>query len=307
MRAKAQRHRPDGHILGWYGTNTNVHDLKELEEARDRALADLERVTHLLSSERTTLEEQTRELRRAAIALQRSNQELDQFAYVASHDLKAPLRGIANLAQWLGEDLDGRLDEQNAEYLDLLQRRVLRMEGLIDGILQYSRAGRRRDEPETIDVGRLLDEVLDLLAPPEHLRVEVQGYMPTVVSERAPLQQVFLNLISNAIKHAESEKPRITVSVTDEGGSWYEFSVSDNGPGIAPDYHERIFNIFQTLKPKDEVESTGIGLAVVKRIVERQGGQVWVESDGQRGATFRFLWPESPKDGKEGGVWSIGR
>jgi signal transduction histidine kinase len=226
---------------------------------------------------------------------------------VASHDLKAPLRGIANLAQWLGEDLGENLNEETGGYLELLQRRVLRMEGLIDGILQYSRAGRSRDEPETLDVGKLVDEVVDLLAPPDNLAIEVEGYMPTVVSERAPLQQVFLNLIGNAIRHAESESPRVTVSVTDEGGGWYEFSVSDNGPGIAPEYHERIFTIFQTLKPKDEVESTGIGLAVVKRIVERQGGQVWVESDGKRGATFRFLWPERPKDGKEGGVWSIAR
>jgi PAS domain S-box-containing protein len=306
VRAKAQK-LADGSISRWYGTNTNVHDLKELERDRDEALQDLERVTHLLSSERTTLEEQARELRRFALALQRSNRELDQFAYVASHDLKAPLRGIANLAVWLSEDLQGRLDEKTAGYLRLLDGRVHRMESLIDGILQYARAGRPRDEPESVDVARLVQDAVDMLAPPERFNIRVEGYMPVLVTERSPLEQVFLNLLSNAVKHADNEAPEVIVSVTDEGGGWFEFSVSDNGPGIAPEYHERIFTIFQTLKARDDVESTGIGLSVVKRIVEWQGGQVWVESETGQGATFRFLWPDAPREAKEAGAWRAAR
>jgi PAS domain S-box-containing protein len=306
VRAKAQK-LGDGTVSRWYGTNTNVHDLKELEHARDKALEELERVTHLLSCERTTLQEQAKELRRFALALQRSNRELDQFAYVASHDLKAPLRGIAKLAEWLSEDLQGHLDDRTREYLQLLDGRVHRMENLIDGILHYARAGRARGNPESVDVARLVQDVIDMLAPPARFRIDVQGYMPVLVTERSPLEQVFLNLLGNAVKHADNEVPRVTVSVTDEGGGWFEFSVTDNGPGIAPEYHERIFTIFQTLKARDDMESTGIGLSVVKRIVEWQGGQVWVESDVGQGATFRFLWPDSPREGAEPMAWRTGR
>lgn len=297
VRAKALR-LGDDTVSSWYGTNTNVHDLKELERAHDKALEELERVTHLLSGERTTLQEQAKELRRFALALQRSNRELDQFAYVASHDLKAPLRGIAKLAEWLSEDLEDHLDDRTREYLRLLDARVHRMERLIEGILQYARAGRARTNPESVDVGRLVHDVIDMMAPPARFQIEV-GYMPLMVTERSPLVQVFLNLLGNAVKHADSESPVVTVSVTDEGGGWFEFSVADNGPGIAPEFHERIFTIFQTLVPRDDVEGTGIGLSVVKRIVEWQGGQVWVESDVGRGATFRFLWPDSPREATE--------
>jgi signal transduction histidine kinase len=150
-------------------------------------------------------------------------------------------------------------------------------------------------------------DVVDMLAPPPRFRVNVQGYMPVLITERSPLEQVFLNLLGNAVKHADGDAPEVDVSVTDEGGGWYEFSVSDNGPGIAPEYHERIFTIFQTLKARDDVESTGIGLSVVKRIVEWQGGQVWVESEVGRGATFRFLWPDSPREAKEASTWRITR
>ena len=296
-RARCQT-SPDGAVLRWYGANTDIHDQKELEAARDQALDDLERVTHLLSSERTNLEMQARELRRFARALKKSNEDLDRFAYVASHDLKAPLRGIANLTSWLVEDIGDKLTDETREYATLLQNRVQRMEALIDGILQYSRAGRSRDEPETIDVGALVRDVIELLDPPEHFEFKLGSYWPVIRTERTPLQQVFLNLIGNAIKHANGEQPVIEVRLRDEGEDFCEFCVIDNGPGIAPEYHERIFTIFQTLRARDEVEGTGIGLSVVKRTVENQGGQVWVESEVGRGASFSFLWPRDP-DAKE--------
>jgi signal transduction histidine kinase len=127
---------------------------------------------------------------------------------VASHDLKAPLRGIANLTSWLSEDLQGRLDDKTAGYLRLLEGRVHRMESLIDGILQYARAGRGRDDPESVDVAKMVQDVVDMLAPPSRFRIRVEGYMPVLVSERSPLQQVFLNLLSNAVKHADNRAPR---------------------------------------------------------------------------------------------------
>ena len=224
-------------------------------------------------------------------ALARSNQELDQFAYVASHDLKAPLRGIANLSQWIEEDLGDNLGGENKSQMGLLRGRVHRMEALIDGILQYSRAGRAKAKPESIDTGILVADVIELMAPPRETTIRVAPDMPTVRAEKVPLQQVFMNLIGNAIKHTGKENPQIEISWA-EAGPFIEFSVGDNGQGIAQQYHERIFGIFQTLEARDKVEGTGIGLSVVQKIVDAKGGRVWVESQVGKGARFKFLWPK---------------
>jgi PAS domain S-box-containing protein len=235
------------------------------------------------------------ELSRMAAALQRSNRDLDQFAYVASHDLKAPLRGIGNLSQWIEEDLGEAVPESSREHLRLLRSRVQRMEALIDGILAYSRAARASGERETVATGRVLREVVDLVAPPASVEIAIPPDLPTLTTHRLPLQQVFMNLITNAVKYAATARPdvRVVVSCRDANGV-PEFAVSDNGPGIDAAFHEKIWGIFQTLQPRDEVEGTGIGLALVKKIVESRGGRVWVESSVGQGATFRFTWPEAP-------------
>jgi PAS domain S-box-containing protein len=224
-------------------------------------------------------------------ALARSNLELDQFAYVASHDLKAPLRGIANLSQWIEEDLGEKLAGENKEQMEMLRGRVHRMEALIDGILQYSRAGRVKAKPEDIDTGALVKEVIEFMSPPERVQIVVAPGMPSIRAEKIPFQQVIMNLLGNAIKHAGATEPKIEISWQD-AGPFYEFSVADNGQGIAPQYHERIFGIFQTLEARDKVEGTGIGLSVVQKIVEAKGGRVWVESETGEGARFKFLWPK---------------
>ncbi|MBW4652961.1 MAG: CHASE3 domain-containing protein [Kaiparowitsia implicata GSE-PSE-MK54-09C] len=224
-------------------------------------------------------------------ALEDRNRELEQFAYVASHDLKAPLRAIANLSEWIEEDLNTLLPKENKHQMTLLRGRVHRMEALINGLLEYSRVGRTESPIEQVSVRPLLSEVIDSLAPPPTFALQIEESMPTLMARRVPLRQVFANLLSNAIKHHNREDGKIWVSA-EECGDCYRFTVADDGPGIAPEFHIKIFTIFQTLQPRDAKENTGIGLSIVKKIVEREGGTITVESEEQQGAQFRFTWPK---------------
>jgi PAS domain S-box-containing protein len=225
--------------------------------------------------------------------LKRRNQELDQFAYVTSHDLKAPLRAIANLATWIEEDLGDQLPAENKEQFDLLKNRVHRMEGLINGLLEYSRIGRTHQSYELVEVGSLLSDIIDSLSPLGAFTVEVISPMPTIRTKRTPLNQVFSNLISNAIKHHDRANGRVQIFAV-ERDDFYEFAVVDDGPGIEPAYHDKVFAIFQTLKSRDDHESTGIGLSLVEKTVAAEGGKVTLESALGEGATFRFTWPKTP-------------
>lgn len=223
--------------------------------------------------------------------LKETNAELDQFAYITSHDLRAPLRGIANLSTWIEEDMGDKFTPEAHHQMQLLRGRVHRMEALIDGILQYARVGRTKIPIEEVDVGKLLRELIDLLAPPSNVKIEIRSPMPTLRTEKLRLQQVLMNLIGNAIKH--NPRPDAFVEVTcRDAGSFYAFDVKDNGPGIAPEYHEKIFVMFQTLQARDKVEGTGVGLSLVRKIVEHHGGQISVDSREGEGAIFRFTWPK---------------
>lgn len=242
------------------------------------------------------LRRQADQMRDIVQQLRKSNAELDQFAYVASHDLRAPLRGIANLSRWIEEELgSAALNDEVKRMLDLLRGRVTRMEGLIDGILEYSRIGRVRAKSQRIDVGQLVNDTVDLLSPPAEMAVQVSSTLPTLQGDRLLLQQVFLNLIGNAIKHGGRSDLLVRVDCRDVDSQWVEFSVSDNGPGIEPQYHQKIFVIFQTLVARDKLESSGVGLALVKKIVEGNGGQITLESSLGKGAVFRFTWPRNVK------------
>lgn len=218
------------------------------------------------------------------------NEELTHFAYVVSHDLKAPLRGIKLITEWLCADYADKLGEDAKEQLDLLQSRVSRMHNLIDGILQYSRVGRIKEETVEVDLNALIPGILDGIAPPEHIRIVVDSDLPAVECERTRITQVFQNLLTNAVKFMDKPVGEIRVGCVADGDFW-RFHVADNGPGIEQKYFDRIFKLFQTLVPRDEFESTGVGLALVKKIVEMYGGRVWVESQVGRGSTFLFTFP----------------
>ncbi|MEN6575159.1 MAG: ATP-binding protein [Phycisphaerales bacterium] len=223
--------------------------------------------------------------------LRRSNKELQDFAYVAAHDLKAPLRGIGTLTDWIASDYADRFDEQGRQQLSMLKGRVSRLSELIDGILHYSEIGRVANRQEQVDLNHLVPEVIALLDPPAHVEVAVQGLLPVVVCEKVRVGQVFRNLIDNAIKYMDKAHGRIEIGCLEQLGFW-RFSISDNGPGIDAKYFEKIFQMFQTLAPRDERESTGIGLAVVKKIVDLCGGTIWVESSVGTGSTFFFTLPK---------------
>jgi len=222
---------------------------------------------------------------------ERHVKELEQFAYVTSHDLKAPLRGIANLATWLEEDLKEKLTGATREQLALLRDRVQRMNALIEGLLEYSRIGKTAQSMVSVDTGVLLAEVIDSLSPPEGFTVDVAANMPTLHTDRLHLSQVFSNLIGNSIKYSQGEQGHAGVTAH-ERGEYYEFTVTDDGPGIAPEYHDKVFMMFQTLAVNDYGSNTGIGLALVKKIVEEHGGSITLESEEGNGATFRFSWPK---------------
>jgi len=228
--------------------------------------------------------------------LHRSNAELEQFAYVASHDLRAPLRGIRNLTGWIQEELGAlALSDEIRENLGLLQTRVRRMEQLIEGLLAYSRIGRVHGNLETLDSGALLAEILDLVQAPAGFRIEIGERMPVLKANRTQFQSVLQNLITNAVKHHDGAMGRIQVDAIAEGDG-YRFTVTDDGPGIPPQHRERVFQMFQTLRPWDEAETSGMGLALVRKAVEYAGGTITLnEAPGGRGARFSFTWPVVPE------------
>ncbi|NJN85280.1 MAG: PAS domain S-box protein [Leptolyngbyaceae cyanobacterium SL_7_1] len=260
-----------------------IRDITE-RQAAEKNLADradeLARLNILLAKTNTMIEDR--------------NRELDKFAYVASHDLKAPLRAIANLSEWIEEDLIGEIPPENQRQLQLLRGRVHRMEALINGLLDYSRVGRTQVATEMVDVRALLADIIDLLDPPAGFTITVAPDLPTFKTKRLLLSQVFSNLLSNAVKHHGSSTGEIIVSV-EEQGKFYEFAVSDDGQGIAPEYHEKIFTIFQTLEARDVTENTGVGLSIVRKIIESEGGAIAVDSQVGNGTTFRFTWSKQPQ------------
>lgn len=268
--------------------------LQELSKAQGKLIertVEVEKANREL--EREIAERRKAEERQAQLfeKLERANRELRNFAYIVSHDLKAPLRGISSLATWISNDYADKFDEQGREQMQLLIGRVNRMHNLIEGILQFSRIGRTEEEKIEIDLQPLITDIWETLEPPVNMRLEFGSPLPVIHYEKTHVTQIFQNLLSNAIKFMDKAKGYVQIECTDNKDHWH-FVVCDNGPGIDSKHFERIFQIFQTLKPRDEMENTGIGLSIVKKIIENYGGEIWVESELKKGAAFHFTLPK---------------
>lgn len=238
-------------------------------------------------------------LKEYSITLERANKDLDQLTYVVSHDLKAPLRAIFNLSQWIEEDIKDQLSEENKRNMELLRGRVSRMEGLINALAEYSKIGKKEMLTIPVNVKNLLEEIITSLSPPTHVEIRIHLGMPSFSTKRLRLKQTFYHLIDNAIKHNDKEVGIIDITCT-ELDEFYQFSITDNGPGVAPEYHERIFKIFQRLEARDKVEGIGIGLTMVKKILEEQGGKIWIEPAQGEGIKFTFCWPKAKQEKIQG-------
>jgi PAS domain S-box-containing protein len=267
----------DGSTRGYVVINRDMTARKHYEEEMQRLNASLEQ----------RVQERTAEL-------ERSNRELDQFAYVASHDLKAPLRAIALLSEWITEDAGPLLPPASLDHLAKLNGRVRRMDRLLNDLLDYSRAGRVREAPELVDTRRLIQATVELLDLPAGFSVRLSPDLPELLTERVPLETVFRNLIQNAAKHHHDPAHGCVSIEAEVQTDAVLFCVRDDGPGIAAEYHERVFKLFQTLQPRDQVEGSGMGLSVVKKTVESRGGSVRLASQPGRGSAFFFLWPKEP-------------
>ncbi len=259
----------------------SLYFISAVEEISDRKQAEF------------ALQAQTITLAKTTALAERRNQELDQFAHIVSHDLKAPLRAIANLSEWIEEDLAGKIESETQTNLELMRSRVYRMESLINGLLDYARVGQTPTSLTSFSVEALLAEIIDSLNLPPSFTLELPKNLPPLTSNHILLSQVFANLIGNACKHHDRPDGHIQITAEPAAQMW-TFTVTDDGPGIAEPDQERAFGIFQTLAARDKKENTGIGLSIVKKIVESQGGKISIISPTNaelgNGTTFRFTW-----------------
>ncbi len=252
-----------------------------------RDITEQKETTRKLQALNEELEE--RVLARTA-ELQRANEELTNFAYVISHDLKAPLRSVHQLTEWIIKDYSDCFDEEGHKLAGMLTARVKKMHRLIEDVLEYSRVGRSKAKHVDVDVAPIIKDVVELIGIPANIEVRVDGELPTVPGIPSQIKGIFLNLIDNSVKFSDKERGVIEISCS-RNESMYQFRVSDNGPGIEEKYHKKVFEIFQRVKNPDSHPGTGFGLSYVKRIVEIAGGRIWLESTVGQGTTMYFTWP----------------
>ncbi len=238
-----------------------------------------------------SLEKLNKDLKSTVALLTQSNRQLQEFTYLAAHDLKTPLRGISTIAQWLVDDYQEKFDDEGRQQINLLVKRVTRISELINAILQYSTIARNRHKECPVDLNTLVETVLIGIEPPPNIEITFNKELPVVICGEKHIQQVFYHLLTNAIKFMDRPDGHITIDYTDKGDLW-EFSVSDNGPGIAPQHFERIFQLFQILGDRDQSEGIGMGLTLVRKIVEMYSGKIEIKSNIGEGSTFFFTLPK---------------
>lgn len=270
----------------------------QLQSKNDRLGKALIEMRNNLKSSMLKEIESKKSLEQYTVRLEKKNTELDQFAYITSHDLKSPLRAINNLSEWIEEDMGEQLSSESKGYFKLMRSRIFRLEELINSLLKYSRAGKIGDKKEKINTLDTVFNILRRINPPPHHAVYFDESLPEIPAYRKDIEDIFYELISNSIKYNKGREPitNITYMMLPDDDAC-QFCIADNGPGIAPEFHEKIFTIFQTLEARDKLESIGAGLAIVKKIVEENNGRVWVESDGIKGSRFYFTWPTEKKEG----------
>ena len=294
----------DGTPWFLHGAAFDITDLKRaeqsLKEAHDQLEARVQERTSELAKANAELKNEVAErkrteweLARHVQELARSNADLEQFAYSASHDLQEPLRNVAIYSQWLKRRYEGKLGREATEFIEIIVEGAQRMMTMVTDLLNYTEAGKvTQGALETVDANTVFANSLEALSAfaRENAAIVTCDSLPRIAIRAVHLQQVFQNLISNAIKYRRAERPLVHVSASTLNHHW-EFSVKDNGIGIAPEYQEQIFGIFKRLHNREKYAGSGIGLALCKRIVERYGGQIWVESEVGRGSTFHFTLP----------------
>jgi len=265
------------------------------EKALTKAISEqLARIVERKQAE-DALENLNKTLETTIEKLTASNRELADFAHVAAHDLKAPLRTIGCLAGIVAMDYSNKLDDEGKEQIDLISTRVDRMSKRIDKILQYSEIGRIKAAMRKVNLNTLVEEVIAEIAPPENIKIIVEGELPTIICEETRMAQVFQNLLSNSVKNMDKPQGLIKIGCVEENDFW-KFSVADNGAGIEEKYYEKIFKIFQTLTLGQEDEAAGIGLSIAKKIIETYGGNIWVESEVGKVTTFFFTFPKQESE-----------
>ena len=279
------RYSPRDEIRMEYLTKT-----EQLEQMVKERTDELTETNEHLKQEITEREEAERRQAELIEKVDNINKELKDFASIVSHDLKAPLRGIKSLATWILDDCSDNLGEQANEQMNLLLGRVERMYNLIEGVLQYSRAGRTEEKIVQVNLDDFIPEAIDMLVPPENISITIENTMPVIECAETHVMQLFQNLLSNAIKYMDKPQGQIKVGCVEEDGFW-KFSIADNGPGIEEKHFEKIFRMFQALSVSEDFEGTGVGLTIAKKIVELYGGHIWVESEIAKGSTFFFTLP----------------
>ncbi len=265
----------------------------ELVERLDRELAQRTLAEETLRLQTVTQQQWLQELATTAAQLEQRNQDLDSFVSIASHDLRAPLRAIRNLATWLAEDLIGTLDPSSQRQFSLLTSRVRQMEALLDDLLDYAQLGRKPIRLDTIPLSDLLRDIVRGIEVPPEFAIAFAPDLPTIVTNATALEQVLANLIGNAVKHHHRRDGNVEITLDFPSADLCRFAVIDDGPGIPPEYHQKMFEIFKTFSKVTTADSTGIGLAIVKKIVELQGGTITFDSVVDRGTNFGFTWPLS--------------